>query len=149
MSLRLKIPKLSTLYRAIGVAVVLLILTGFNACSSDFTDEEMQPLAATAADLARSVRRYASNNPEEAQIIDDQELVRRSTAHDPSMMEPYKNFIVRGLPDGVILICSKDGRRGLVEDAACSNKVDSKRWHDQSSPCAFLVDLTVACASTQ
>ena len=147
MRYRFEVPSRRGFYHAVGVAVFLLIMGGTSAYAEDFSDEEMQPLAATAFDLARSVRRHAVNNPNDAANLNDRELVRRATAHDPSLMKPYEDFMIRGLPQGVVLICTEDGKRGLIEDAACSNNVDSKRWNDHSSACEFEVDLNIACGA--
>jgi len=122
-----------------------LIAINTSACAEEFSDEKMQPLAATAFDLARVVRLYAVNNPDNIANLDDQELVRKATAYDPSLMGPYEGFIVRGLPSGVVLVCSADGKHGLIEDAACSPVVDSMRWKIEESTCEFQVNLDEAC----
>ena len=119
-----------------------------SACAKDhktYTDEMMQPLAATASDLARAVMRFAKNNPSEAALLDDQELVRRATAFDSNLLESYKGLVVRGTVDGVILVCTGDGRRGLFEDAECSDKVDKPVWPDKSAPCAFTLKVESTC----
>ncbi len=56
-----------------------------------------------------------------------------------------KNLMVKGLPVGIILVCDPDGERALFEDAACTVKVDSIRWKDQSSACRFEVKLEDVC----
>jgi len=119
-----------------------------SACAKDhktYTDEMMQPLAATASDLARAVMRFAKNNPAEAASLDDRELVRRATAFDPNLLESYKGLVVRGTVDGVILVCTGDGRRGLFEDAECSDKLDKPVWLDHDVPCEFTLKLATVC----
>jgi len=128
--------------------VILLFgtfLVIISACNKHYTDEMMQPLAATASDLARAVMQFAKNNPEEAASLDDQELVRRATALDPKLLESYKGFVVRGTIDGVILVCTGEGRRGLFEDAECSDKVDKLLWSDNNAPCQFTLKPETAC----
>ena len=129
-------------------AVILLagiFLVTIFACATVYNDERMQPLAATAGDLARAVMRFSNNNPAQAALLDDQELVRQATAYDPKLLEPYKDFVVRGTADGVILVCTGDGRRALLEDAECSDKVDRQLWSDNDAPCQFTIELETVC----
>jgi hypothetical protein len=131
--------------RATTVLLFGIFLVTISACVKTYTDEMMQPLAATAGDLARAVMRFAKNNPAEAASLDDQELVRRATAFDPKLLEPYKGLVVRGTVDGVILVCTGDGRRGLFEDAECSDKVDKLLWSDNNAPCQFTLNPGTIC----
>jgi len=105
----------------------------------------MQPLAATASDLARAVMLFAKNNTAEAASLDDRELVQRATAFDPNLLKPYEGLMVRGTADGVILVCTGDGRRGLIEDAECSDKVDKLIWPDINAPCQFTLKPETVC----
>jgi len=123
----------------------ILILTISGCCTHKYTDEGMQPLAATASDLARAVMRYAEDHPAEAASLDDQELVQRATAFDPNLLKPYEGLVVRGTADGVILVCTSDGRRGLFEDAECSDKVDKLIWSDSNAPCQFSLKPETVC----
>jgi hypothetical protein len=132
--------------RILTTCTVLLLMTTSCAHAGDYSDETMQPLAATAGDLARAVRRYAAINPAEISGIGDQELVQRASAHDPTLLKPYGALVVRARPQGVVLVCSENGRIGLFEDAACTPAVDSIRWRTLTSPCAFEVDPAQVCA---
>ena len=131
-----------------AMVFAVLLLGSSGGCASDLGDAELQPLAATAADLARVVRRYAIDHPEAA-TLDGQELVRRATAHDPRLLEPYaeEGVVVIGHPKGVILVCTADRQKGLFEDAACTDVVDSIRWREAASPCRFEVNLDTVCAA--
>ena len=122
-----------------GIALVTT-----SACARNYTDETMQPLAATASGLARAVMRFAKNNPEAA-ALDDQELVRQATAFDADLLAPYQGLVVRGTVDGVILVCTGDGRRGLFEDAECSDRVDKPLWPNKNAPCQFTLTSETAC----
>lgn len=105
----------------------------------------MEPMAATAPGLARPVIRFAKNNFAEAASLDDRELVRRATVYDPNLLKPYNGFVVRGTVDGIILVCTGDGRRGLFEDAECSDVLDKKVWSDNNALCQFTLKLETAC----
>jgi len=105
----------------------------------------MQPLAATANDLARAVMRFAMDHPKEAVLLDDQELVRQATAFDPMLLESYKGLVVRGTVDGVILVCTGDGKRGLIEDAECTDIVDKLLYLENNAPCEFTLKPEIIC----
>ena len=123
--------------------IILVIISG--CCAQKYTDKTMQPLAATASDLARAVMLFAKDNPAEAASLDDRELVQRATAFDPNLLKPYEGLVVRGTADGVILVCTCDGRRGLIEDAECSDKVDKLIWPDINAPCQFTLKPETVC----
>jgi hypothetical protein len=131
--------------RTAAILLCGIILVTTSACVKIYTDERMQPLAATASDLARAVMRFAKNNPAEAASLDDRELVQQATAFDPKLLESYKGFVVRGTVDGIILVCTGDGRRGLFEDAECTDKVDKQTWSDSNAPCQFTLKPETAC----
>ena len=131
--------------RTTAILLFGIFLVTISGCPKVYTHEMMQPLAATASDLARSVMQFAKNNPAEAALLDDQELVRRATAFDPNLLESYKGYVVRGTVDGVILVCTGDGGRGLLEDAECSDKVDKLLWSDYNAPCQFTLKPETAC----
>lgn len=133
---------------AATMVVAVFLLGSSTGCAHDLGDKELQPLAATAADLGRAVRRYAITHPDAA-TLDGQELVRQATSYDPSLLKPYTKLelVVIGRPQGVILVCTSDLKQGLFEDAVCSDAVDSIRWRDPASPCRFEVDLKAVCAS--
>lgn len=140
-----KIALLTLWRRTTAILLFGIFLVTISACHKVYTDEMMQPLAATASDLARAVMRFAKNNPAEAALLDDRELVRRTTAFDPKLLEPYKGFVVRGTVDGVILVCTGDGRRGLFEDVECSDEVDKPVWSDRNAPCKFTLKPETVC----
>lgn len=124
------------------VGMFFIILCG---CAPVYSDKTMQPLAATAGDLARAVMHFAKNNPAMAASLNDRERVRRATAYDPKLLEPYDGLVVRGTIDGVILVCTADGKRGLIEDAQCTDKVDRMLWQDKNAPCTFTLTPQTLC----
>jgi hypothetical protein len=123
--------------------IIIVIISG--CCAKKYTDKTMQPLAATASDLARADMLFAKNNPAEAASLNDRELVQRATAYDPNLLKPYEGLVVRGTVDGVILVCTGDGRRGLFEDVECSDKVDKIMWSDINAPCQFTLKSETVC----
>lgn len=137
-----------TLGRKTGAFLLcgIMIVTISGCWTHTYTDETMQPLAATANDLARAVMLYAKDHPAEAALLDDQELVQRATAFDPNLLKPYEGLMVRGTAEGIILVCTSDGKRGLIEDAECSDKVDRLIWSDINAPCQFTLNPETICS---
>lgn len=123
--------------KTITILLSAALITTISACATIDQDQRLQPLAATASDLARAVMRFAKEHPMKAASLDDQELVRRATAYDPRLLEPYAGLVVRGTVDGVILVCEGDGKRGLFEDAECTDIVDKILWLEKNPPCQF------------
>lgn len=124
---------------------VLITLT-VGACATEYTDAEMEPLAATASDVARAVRYYVRKHSDEAVTLTDQELVKQATAHDPNLLAPYGDFVVMGTVQGIVLVCTKDQSRGLIEDAECTDKVDGMNWRNVNTPCSYTLDIAVVCS---
>jgi hypothetical protein len=46
----------------------------------------------------------------------------------------------------VVLVCDKDGKVGLLEDAGCSSEMDKHLWKmDPLRPCEFTVKAKEVC----
>jgi hypothetical protein len=131
----------------LGLALVVSIffLLAIFSCTKNYSDEMMAPKAAIATDLARAVIAFSEKNPTEAASLDDQELVRRATDFDPNLLSPYDGLVVRGTSTGIILVCTGDGKRALIEDAECTTKVDKLLWSNSSSPCQFTLNIYSLC----
>lgn len=81
--------------------------------------------------------------------LDVQGLLKLATQHDPQLLENFSGFRVRILSKerhSVVLICTEDGQRGLLEDAACTPALDKHHWKDSpSQPCEFTVTTETSC----
>ncbi|QTA83682.1 Uncharacterized protein dnl_60960 [Desulfonema limicola] len=79
--------------------------------------------------------------------INDQDLLNLAVKHDPKLLEPFKEYKLRVLQKNkhaVVLVCSKDGKKGLLEDAGCSAAMDKHLWQSSSS-CKFTLDPDEVC----
>ena len=110
--------------------------------------EKMYVLGSALTKLSASVEatvRY--EDPPEG--IGDKELLDLSTKHDPGLMEPFAEFALRvSRQDGhaVVLVCDKDGKVGLLEDAGCSSEMDRHLWKENpTKPCDFTVKTKEVC----
>ncbi len=80
--------------------------------------------------------------------LDDQELLKLATRHDPQLLDNFSDYKVRVLVverHSEVLVCTQDERRGLLEDAACTVAFDQHLWKDSGKPCAFTLDTKTAC----
>lgn len=79
--------------------------------------------------------------------ISDKDLLKLATKHDPKLLEPFSNYTVKVSQKNrhaVVLVCTKDGKRGLLEDAGCSGEMDKHLW-ESSSGCKFTLDPDAVC----
>jgi hypothetical protein len=132
-----------------ALAAVFFLSLATTACLEDnrFTNEAMLTKAAQLTKLSSAVEstvRY-KNPPAD---LDDQGLLKLATQHDPQLLANFEGLKVRVLTKArhsVVLVCTEDGQRGLMEDAACTVALDRHLWKDPLKPCEFSVDTTTAC----
>jgi hypothetical protein len=75
-----------------------------------------------------------------------QEVVKRTG--NPDILKPFAGYVLRARIDngfGVVLLCSPDGKEGIIEDAACTTWPDSFR--PTGSPCEYFLDLKRVCST--
>jgi hypothetical protein len=81
--------------------------------------------------------------------LSEEELLRFATQHDPEMLEPFRDYLLRVRRAGTatsVLMCTKDGRTALIEDSGCSARSDAHLWERQPQlPCAFQLNLDQIC----
>jgi hypothetical protein len=126
------------------------VLLAFAGCtvSRAAEAEKMYILGSALTKLSASVEatvRY--ENPPEG--IGDKELLDLSTKHDPGLMEPFAEYglwVSRQDGHAVVLVCDKDGKVGLLEDAGCSSEMDRHLWKENpTKPCDFTVKAKEVC----
>lgn len=127
--------------------VALAFVAGCRVSGAD--EEEMYRLASALTKLSAAVEatvRYENPLPG----IGEQELLRLATQHDPSLLKPFENYSVRAMSQNrhaIVLLCTKDKTRGLIEDAGCSAKLDQHLWQaEQPKSCEFTVRIDEVCA---
>lgn len=81
--------------------------------------------------------------------ISDSDLLILSTQHDPRILEPFSDYTIRVLNQdrhAVVLVCNKEGKSALLEDAGCSPELDKHLWKEQPSvPCQFSLSTSIIC----
>ncbi len=128
--------------------IFIALVIGVGGCGKkDKIDEkEMYSLASSLTKLAKSVEstvRY--KKPPKG--ISDQELLKLATKHDPKLLDPFGNYTLKVFSQdrhGIVLVCTKDGKKGLLEDAGCSAKMDKHLWQSSAS-CKFTLKVGDVC----
>lgn len=130
------------------VLAIPLVLAGCTITDPSVQDEQaMQSLGAALTKLTSAVdvaTAYEDLPPD----IDEQQLLQRSTQHDPALLTPFDGYAVRVLnADGhvVLLVCADDRRRGLLEDAACTARLDRHAWREAGAACEFSLEVAALC----
>lgn len=129
-------------------SIVLSLLVSACAINTNADNEAMFIMSSQLTKLSAAVEstvRY-KNPPAD---LDEQGLLMLSTQHDMQLLDSFSGFKVRALSKerhSVVLICSEDGQRGLLEDAACTPALDRHHWKDSpNQPCEFTVETVTAC----
>ena len=80
------------------------------------------------------------------------ELLAEGTKHDPALLTNLGEYRVRIRNDerhAMVLMCSKDGTRILLEDAGCTGEMDLHHWDKPDLPCEFTLAAASVCAPKQ
>lgn len=73
----------------------------------------------------------------------DEEILRQAAAGKTEDFAPYLLKMQYQQPYAVLLLCTKDGSRAIIEDAGCSMRVD--RQVRDEAPCAFTLRVSEGC----
>jgi hypothetical protein len=132
---------------------VLALMAITLSCESDvekqFDETEMYSLASLLTKLVTTVEstvRYKKPAPE----LSDEELLILATLHDPGLLEPFTDYytlkVFQQSRHAIVLVCTKDGSQGLLEDVGCSAKMDKHLWQYQPLlPCEFTLTVEDIC----
>jgi hypothetical protein len=136
---------------ALCVCIIFsILLVGCCAwCTKQDTTEEAMFIKASALTKLSTAVEVTINIEEPDKSVSDQEILRISTEDDPSLLEPFKNNVIkinREFGHAVILVCSEDGKQGLLEDAGCTAKMDEYLWNKVNA-CAFTILSSSVCTN--
>ncbi|MGD0014495.1 MAG: hypothetical protein ABSD56_08740 [Bryobacteraceae bacterium] len=112
-----------------NLAALLLITLTTTAC---LRQQRVSPAA-----LIRLTKAAQSHIAYDNTTSTDEQLLEAVYAKDPELRTEFGRFAIHTKRDGhniVILVCSPDGRMGLLEDASWTLKVD-RHW--ENHPCTF------------
>jgi hypothetical protein len=97
--------------------------------------------------LAKAVAVIADKLPPDAK---DEEIIKAAAERsgNPQLLEPFREYLLKARIQGgagVLLVCSKDGKEGIIEDVSCTTRPDTHR--PSGSPCVYLLDVKAVCES--
>jgi len=76
-----------------------------------------------------------------------------SRSGDPQQLKPFDGYMLKariveltGYRAGVVLLCTGDGKEGVIEDVTCTTRPDTFR--PTASPCEYLLDVRKVCEGT-
>jgi len=97
--------------------------------------------------LAKAVDVVVDELPPDAK---DQEIFSAAVVRsgDPGLLKPFNGYVLKARIEdgfGIILLCSKDGKEGIIEDVTCTTRPDTHR--PSGSPCNYLLDVKRVCST--
>jgi len=129
------------------VFAFVIVLSGCGTCPQiDPQQKLIMQFDDSMIPLAKAVDVVADKLPPDAtdkQIFN--EAVGRSG--NPGLIKPFEGYTLKArIQDGtgVILLCSPDGKEGIIEDASCTARIDMHR--PSGSPCEYMLDVKRVCA---
>jgi len=131
----------------ISLAVTLLleacVITPIDAAPDV---KERGRLSTKMVNLSSAVDTYFADLSE-APIDSEVNILQNATRHDPRLLaSEFQSYVLKVQyqnPYAVLLLCSKDGNRAIMEDAGCSARLD--RQVSQAVPCEFTLRVTQNC----
>ena len=116
-------------------------------CATKVPDEqERGALSTHMVNLSSDVEGYFAEQPG-APAESDAEILKAATRRHPSDLAPeferYTLKVQYQNPFAVVLLCTKDGKRAIMEDAGCSARLD--RQVTNPAPCEFTLHVSNGC----
>lgn len=128
----------------------LILVLMLSACATSIaagpSDEERGRLSTHMVNLSSAVDTYFAGLSE-VPTDNDADILNKATEHDSRLLAPeFKSYLLKPQyqsPYAVLLLCSKDGRQAIMEDAGCSASIDRQVTYD--APCEFTLHVTEGC----
>jgi hypothetical protein len=131
----------------ISLAAVLLLVACVTPTDGAPDAKERSRLSTKMVNLSSAVNTYFSHLSR-APIESDGTILQNATRHDKRLLarefEPYVLKVQYQNQHAVLLLCSSDGTRAIMEDAGCSARLDRQVTH--ATPCKFTLRVSRSCA---
>lgn len=143
--------KLQGFLNRIIVVSTFVFCSGCTFCIAG-DQEDMFTLASALTKLTTAVESKVrfENAPVD---LKDKGLLQLATQHDPGLLEPFAEYLLKAVSQNshaVVLVCTNDGMKALLEDAGCTSRMDMHWWRDQPDrPCEISQNLCVTKVSPQ
>jgi hypothetical protein len=135
--------------KKLTICAALLLLSACVSTGDAVRQETMLTQASALTKLSSATEALVRYGQPHAGM-DDAALLAEATRDDPALLTPFAAYQVRVLNQdrhAVVLVCTKDGGRALLEDAGCTGKMDVHHWEKAAAPCAFSVSVPATCGA--
>jgi hypothetical protein len=134
--------------KRLAVVTVVLLLSACAHAQESIDPEQMLIKASALTKLTAAVQAFVRyENPGSGAT--DEELLRLSTAHDPTLLDGLAGYKLRARGErrhAIVLMCSADGKQGLLEDVGCTGRLDKHLWQStKREPCQFTLKIEEVC----
>jgi hypothetical protein len=130
--------------------LILLVLLSACAWTRQAIDpDEMYQRASALTKLSAAMEAHIRYGHPLASATEAQ-LLEEGTRHDPALLSNLGDYKLRVLSQdrhAVVLMCTRDGGRALLEDAGCTGKMDVHHWQQANVPCEFSVPVATVCSA--
>ena len=135
----------------ISVLFLFIVVPVAGCCIRQPTQDPQQVLIMHFDDymipLAKAVDVVVDKLPPDAK---DMEIFSKvvELSGNPLLLKPFEGYVLKAHileGTGVILLCSPDGKEGIIEDVSCTTRPDSHR--PSGSPCTYLLDPKLVCSA--
>jgi len=132
----------------------ILIIIAFvflpSACAlNSYSQENVAPLGPALTKLSFAMEACLKSDNPPPEDIEDDVLLMQCTEYDPTLLMPFEDYMVMVLRQNkraVLLVCDKEKRRALIEDASCTARLDKRFWQEESpKPCEFSIEIDKVC----
>lgn len=134
-----------------AVALCILIVTLYSGCALCQPVDPQQKLFTHFGDymipLSKAVDVVVDKLPPDSKDNDIFSAAMNRSG-DTELLKPFDGYVLKAhIQDGVgvILLCSPDGKEGIIEDVTCTTRPDTYR--PTGSPCAYLLDEKRVCSA--
>jgi hypothetical protein len=124
------------------IGYVIFMLLTISSCvhmQKGIDPTEMAVRASALTKLSSAMQayvRYTDPLPD----LSESALLAEGTKHDPALLANLGDYKLRLLVQdrhAVLLMCTREGDRALLEDAGCTGTFEAHRWKQDAAPCEF------------
>lgn len=126
---------------------LIFIACALTGCASAPQSDEWLVRASELTKLTAAVEGYVRYDAPDGTAA-GRELLEAATKHDPALLAPFADLSVRVRTQNrhaSVLVCTRDERRGMLEDVGCTGKLDRALWQMGTRPCSFTLDIAAVC----
>jgi len=128
------------------VAMALLLVACAGPVSALPEQDERGRLSTLMVNLSSAVDGYFADL-QQAPTDPDDVIMKKATEHDPRLLAPeFDQYTLRVQyqnRSAVLLLCTKDGKFAIMEDAGCSARLD--RQVTEAADCNFALRVREGC----